>query len=173
MKNLLPKLGQEQILLFSPNFPDRIWGSRVFIGAVTKQWTCRILFYPSFTLRKGLWSCTVYFILIALHLVATFSPVWQKSLKYCSCSIFEVIKSYSQIKKGNPTEEKEVYNVNLGRVLGIRKSKPAGCRNLGFSPATQGFLEYLGWGWVCKAEYLWACTGLQSRNVAEFCSYQL
>lgn len=66
----------------------------------------------------------------------------------------EVFKSYSQIKKGSPNEGKEVYNVDLGRVLGIRISKPAGCRNLGFSAAAQGFLEYLGWGWLCKAAYL-------------------
>lgn len=66
----------------------------------------------------------------------------------------EVFKSYSQIKKGSSNEGKEVYNVDLGRVLGIRISKPAGCRNLGFSAAAQGFLEYLGWGWLCKAAYL-------------------
>lgn len=72
VKNLLPKLGQAQISLFSPNFSDRIWGSRM---QYTKQWTCRILLNPSFTLRKGFWSCTVYFTFIALYLVATFSPV--------------------------------------------------------------------------------------------------
>lgn len=44
----------------------------------------------------------------------------------------------------NPTMGKQLCNVNLGRLLGIRKPKPAGCKNLGFGSATQGFPEYLG-----------------------------